>query len=79
MLTVIDGMSEMLQQISFENGRVAHSNYPDHPLVRISPPLIQPAISNTVFAATGDWIRNLPITREGYSFARDSTRIRPKA
>ena len=89
---VIDGMSEMLQQISLENGRVVQSNYHDHPLIRISqapaievhyiksanaptglgepalPPIL-PAISNAVFAATGDRIRNLPITREGYSFA----------
>ena len=89
---VVDGMSEMLQEISLEKGRVVQSNYHDHPLVRISqvPPIevhyiksensptglgepalppILPAISNAVFAATGDRIRNLPITRQGYSFA----------
>lgn len=89
---VVDGMSEMLQEISLAKGRVVQSNFHDHPLVRMSqvPPIevhylksphpptglgepalppILPAISNAIFAATGDRLRNLPITREGYSFA----------
>lgn len=89
---VVDGMSEMLQEISIEKGRVVQSNFHDHPLIRMSqvPPIevhyvksansptglgepalppILPAISNAIFAATGDRLRNLPISREGYSFA----------
>jgi isoquinoline 1-oxidoreductase beta subunit len=89
---VVDGMSEMIQEITLAKGRVEQSNFHDHPLIAISqiPPIevfylasphpptglgepalppILPAISNAVFAATGDRIRNLPITREGYDFA----------
>lgn len=88
---VVDGMSEMLQEISLRNGRVVQSNFHDHPLVRMSqvPPIevhylksansptglgepalppILPAISNAIFAATGDRLRKLPITAAGYSF-----------
>lgn len=89
---VVDGLSEMLQEITLDKGRVVQSNFHDHPLVTISqvPPIevyyikspnpptglgepalppILPAISNAIFAATGDRIRNLPITRAGYKFA----------
>lgn len=33
---VIDGMSEMLQEITLKDGRVVQSNYHQHPLVRMS-------------------------------------------
>lgn len=33
---VIDGMSEMLQEITLKNGAVAQTNYHQHPLVRMS-------------------------------------------
>ena len=89
---VIDGMSEMLQEITLARGRVVQSNFHDHRLVKFSqaPPIevhylkspypptglgepalppILPAISNAVFAATGDRLRQLPISRQGYSFA----------
>jgi isoquinoline 1-oxidoreductase subunit beta len=38
---IIDGMSEMLQEISLKNGRVVQSNYHQHPLVKMSqvPPI----------------------------------------
>lgn len=89
---VVDGMSEMLQEITLDKGRVVQSNFHDHPLVRLSqtpsievhylkspypptglgepalPPIL-PAICNAVFAATGDRLRMMPITREGYKFA----------
>ncbi|HKQ79687.1 MAG TPA: molybdopterin cofactor-binding domain-containing protein, partial [Blastocatellia bacterium] len=89
---VVDGMSEMLQEISLQNGRVAQSNYHQHPMLKMSqtPPIevhflktnnsptglgepalppILPAIANAVFTATGERIRTLPITKQGFSFA----------
>lgn len=89
---IVDGMSEMLQEISLKNGRVAQSNYHEHPLVKMSqtPPIevhflktnnpptglgepalppILPAIANAVFTATGERIRTMPITKQGFSFA----------
>ncbi len=89
---VVDGMSEMLQEISLKNGRVTQTNYHQHPLVKMSqtPPIevhflksnnsptglgepalppILPAIANAVFTATGERIRTLPMTRQGFSFA----------
>lgn len=89
---VVDGMSEMLQEITLKDGRVAQSNYHQHPLVRMSqtPPIevhwvksnnpptglgepalppILPAIANAIFSATGERIRTLPITKQGFSFA----------
>jgi isoquinoline 1-oxidoreductase beta subunit len=89
---IVDGMSEMLQEISLRNGRVVQSNYHQHPLVRMSqtpkvevhflksnnpptglgepalPPIL-PAIANAIFTATGERIRTLPITRQGFNFA----------
>lgn len=88
---VVDGMSEMLQEISLRNGRVVQTNYHQHPLVRMSqtPPIevhwiksnnpptglgepalppILPAIANAVFTATGERIRTLPMTKQGFSF-----------
>jgi isoquinoline 1-oxidoreductase beta subunit len=89
---VVDGMSEMLQEISLKNGRVVQSSFHQHPLVKMSqvPPVevhflksnnsptglgepalppILPAISNAIFTATGERIRKLPITMQGFSFA----------
>jgi isoquinoline 1-oxidoreductase subunit beta len=89
---VVDGMSEMLQEITLKNGRVVQSNYHQHPLVKMSqtPPIevhwiksnnsptglgepalppILPAIANAVFSATGERIRTMPMTKQGYSFA----------
>jgi isoquinoline 1-oxidoreductase beta subunit len=88
----VDGMSEILQGISLRNGRVAQSNYQQHPLVKMSQtppielhwiksnhpptglgepalPLILPAIANAVFTATGERIRTMPMTKQGFSFA----------
>jgi isoquinoline 1-oxidoreductase beta subunit len=89
---IVDGMSEMLQEISLKEGRVLQSNYHEHPLVKMSqtPPIevhflksnnpptglgepalppILPAISNAIFTATGERIRTMPITKQGFSFA----------
>lgn len=89
---IVDGMSEMLQEISLRNGRVDQSNYHQHPLVKMSqtPPIevhwiksnnsptglgepalppILPAIANAVFTATGERIRTMPMTKQGFSFA----------
>lgn len=88
---VIDGMSEMLQEISLKNGRVVQTNYHQHPLLRMSqapeievhflksdfpptglgepalPPIL-PAICNAVFAITGERIRTMPMTKQGFNF-----------
>ncbi|MCI0694718.1 molybdopterin-dependent oxidoreductase [candidate division KSB1 bacterium] len=90
---VIDGLSELMQEITLKNGRVVQSNYHEHPMLRMSqaPPQIEvhflksnnpptglgepalppilPAIANAVFTATGERIRMLPITKQGFSFA----------
>lgn len=89
---IVDGMSEMLQEISLKNGRVVQSNYHQHPMLKMSqaPPVevhflksnnsptglgepalppILPAVCNAIFTATGERIRTLPITKQGFSFA----------
>jgi isoquinoline 1-oxidoreductase beta subunit len=89
---IVDGMSEMLQEISLKDGRVVQSNYHQHPMVKMSqtPPIevhflktnnsptglgepalppVLPAIANAVFTATGERIRTMPMTKQGFSFA----------
>ena len=89
---VIDGLSEMIQEITLKEGRVVQSNYHQHPWLRMPqapvvevhflktnnpptglgepalPPII-PATSNAIFAATGERIRTMPMTKQGFSFA----------
>jgi isoquinoline 1-oxidoreductase subunit beta len=89
---IIDGLSEMIQEITMKEGRVVQSNFHDHPMLRISqaptvevhflksdnaptglgePPLppILPAVSNAIFTLTGERIRTLPLSKQGFSFA----------
>jgi isoquinoline 1-oxidoreductase beta subunit len=89
---VIDGLSEMIQEITLKEGRVVQSNYSQHPMLRMpqaptvevhflktnNPPTglgepalppILPAVANALFSATGERIRTLPMTKQGFSFA----------
>lgn len=89
---IIDGLSEMIQEITLKEGRVVQSNYHQHPWLRIAqtpaveihflksdnspsglgepalPPII-PAVANAIFAATGERLHTMPITKQGFNFA----------
>lgn len=89
---VIDGLSELIQEITLREGRVVQANYNNHPMLRLTqapaielhvlrsantptgmgepalPPVL-PAVCNAIFKATGERIRTLPMTKQGFSFA----------
>lgn len=89
---VVDGLSELVQEITLREGRVVQANYHNHPMLRMAqaPPIevhflttpntpsglgepalppILPAVCNAIFSATGERIRTLPITKQGFRLA----------
>jgi isoquinoline 1-oxidoreductase beta subunit len=90
---VVDGISEMMQEITIKGGSAVQTNYHQMPLLRInqSPPVIEahwvksensptglgepslppiiPAVANAIFAASGERIRTMPMSKQGFSWA----------
>ena len=89
--SILEAMSQMIQQITIADGHAEQTNYHQHPLLRMRqvpalhlswritdnpptglgepalPPTI-PAITNAIFAATGERIRTLPLSKSGFGW-----------
>ena len=90
---VVDGISEMMQEITIKDGAAVQNNYHQVPLLRFTqaPPVIEahwvksnnapsglgepslppiiPAVANAIFAATGERVRVMPLSKSGFSWA----------